>query len=521
MYPFLLRISFDRSIENKYTLRKVIVNQLERYEKSKRKESSVRKILSRLAGIFAAACFLIHICRAAGSPLRIAAEIGERTYSTDAEKTAMLLISILIFLILLVGISIVLILAAFTEEHPVIRGAFLGGLIFLFFTYACLYGYPLLDNHVTTAWFMTGRYTAQLLKTAGSLFAGVFGAQLHWNDTSAWYTVCACMLVYPVVLFYIILGARNFLPVLAASLLPALAWFTCHLGQLSGWMQIGMGFLTAAASAVFLVVFSEDKHLGSERREKKRKELVSFVVDDKKRMILTGLCAVLWIATIAVGRIRSFTAVMRLIFSSDVYKYQNNLYELADTSIVRALLLSYVLSLIMKQVFALVKVEDESPLASWLSTAYSLLLQIWIMPILSTGFSHAVSGAREAVAESGAASAAHDVYGSFSEAWIAGVNEGNGKILFFLIIAGTLLLFGLILFAVKLPFVRAAVWFPVWFSVCTYIYCLTGLYYRSPVGTPELIFGCFVLTKLLNSMLNAGYKLKNKVAAKAERTFSE
>ena len=69
------------------------------------------------------------------------------------------------------------------------------------------------------------------------------------------------------------------------------------------------------------------------------------------------------------------------------------------------------------------------------------------------------------------------------------------------------------LFTVRLPFVRLGVWFVVWFSACTYIYCLAGLFYRSSFGNMALLLTCYLLNRFLNALLSAGEKLRGRITA--------
>ena len=266
-------------------------------------------------------------------------------------------------------------------------------LLFLLYVYACLYGYPLLDNHFTTAWFMTGQYTAQLLESILNLIAGIFRMEFSWNDTAAWYAVSACLLVYPFVLLGTFLGDRNFWPVFIASLLPPVAWLTGHWMLWSGALQMGLGAVTALLSASFLAFFTDEERLGREKKEG-RAPLIRIKVDNKKRILFGVLCAAAWGVTVWAGRIRSFGAVMRLIFSSSVYSYQKNLYSLADMRIAQAMLVSYVTSLVVKFVLSLVEFEDDSRFSKVLTPAWMLLFQIWVLPLLSNFMSRAAESAQ-------------------------------------------------------------------------------------------------------------------------------
>ena len=63
------------------------------------------------------------------------------------------------------------------EKRTVLFGL-TAAVLAVFYIYVCLYGYPLLDNHITTAWLMTGRYTSTLVLSILKLFAGLFGNSL-------------------------------------------------------------------------------------------------------------------------------------------------------------------------------------------------------------------------------------------------------------------------------------------------------------------------------------------------------
>ena len=309
-----------------------------------------------------------------------------------------------------------------------------------------------------------------------------------------------------------VLGDRNFWPVFIASLLPPVGWLAGHWMLWSGVQQIVLGAVTALLSAAFLAFFTDEKRLGREKKAG-RDPLVRIKVDTKKRILLGVLCAAAWGITIWAGRIRSFGAVMRLIFSSSVYSYQKNLYSLADMRIAQAMLVSYITSLVVKFVLYLVKFEDDSRVSKVMTPAWMLLLQIWVLPLLSNFMSRAADSAQGTLSgeEIGDAIQAYEAPG---RAFLAALSEGQplpwiaGGLL---VILAAYLIF---LFTVRLPFVRLGMWFLVWFSACTYVYCLAGLFYKSSFGNITLILTCYLLNRFLNALLSAGEKLRGRITAK-------
>ncbi len=474
----------------------------------------MKKYILRGAEILFGIHLLRRIFYAAGGPLKVAEAIGNRTYTTPEELTAMVLIFCILLLVTEIFLAVEFAASAVEKEDQRIRFAATAVLLFLIFVYACLYGYPMLDNHFTTAWFMTGQYTAQLIESILNLLAGIFRMSFSWNDTAAWYAVSACLMVYPFVLLGTFLGERNFWPLFIASMLPAFTWITVHWILWNGTRQMLAGALAALLSAGLVTFFTDEKRLGTEAK-KGRDPLFRVKMDRKKRIIFGVLCAAVWAFTIWCGRIRSFGAVMRLIFSSSVYFYQNNLYSLADMRIAQALLVSYVTSLIVKLILSLVKFEDDSRFSRVMTPAWMLLFQIWILPLLSNFMSRAAETAQGAIGGEELGDALAAAYESPARSFLAAL--GTGAPLPWIIggaaaIALTLFLFW---FTVRLPFVRTAVWFLVWFSACTYLYCLAGLFYRSSFGNGSLLLICYLLNRFLNSLLTAGQKLRGKISAAA------
>ena len=202
---------------------------------------------------------------------------------------------------------------------------------------------------------------------------------------------------------------------------------------------------------------------------------------------------------------------MRLIFSSDVYKYQSNVFELADVRIAQALLVSYVLSLLVKQVLSMFALEDDSKAAPWISAGYMLLLQIWVLPEISKFMMKAADRAQGAVSVS---EETLDTYRDVAGQFLGGLAETHFIAAFVLIILVSAALLWLVILCIRLPFLRLGVWFLVWFSACTYIYCLFGLYCRSPAETVPLLLCCYLLNRMLNHLLSAGTLLRTEIRKK-------
>ena len=470
-----------------------------------------KRILLRILSGLAALWLLYRIQYAAGGLLRVADEIAGRTYRTDSERSALLLLCCILLLLFAAALSGALVLGTLAGEERRVRLPALAVLLFLLYVYACLYGYPLLDNHVTTAWLMTGQYTATLIQSLLGALAGVFGKGFHWNDSAAWRAVSGILLACPFVLFSAFVGLRNTLPVMVGALLPVLCFLTGEYCLFPGAQMLLLGLAGCALSAAVLEFFSDPALLGSEAKAAKGKALLTVEVGRKKHIVLMVLCAVLWGFTIWSGRIRSFGAVMRLVFSNSVYSYQKNLYDLADMRIAQAMLLSYCLSLAVKAVLSKVEFSDSSRFSGVLNTLYMLLLNIWVMPVLSDLLGKAADHAKGVLPGDAIRDRALE-YGSVASDFAGEMAREH----FLLTVLFTLCLFAaafaLTVFLVRLPFVRLLVWFLVYFSACTFVYCLIGLYYRSPLDNLQLLMVCYALNYLLNRLLSSGKSIRTKIA---------
>ena len=455
---------------------------------------------------------LFRIRYAAGSFLNIPQEISDRTYTTAEEQAALFLLSFVLFLLFSLILSAILVGGVLSGEKRTVLFGLTAAVLAVFYIYACLYGYPLLDNHITTAWLMTGRYTSTLVLSILKLFAGLFGKSFSWNGSLAWRMTCGILLACPLVLFSTFVGLRNTIPVLLGAFLPAFCFLACQYAELPGPQMMLFGLAAALVSAVMLVKFTDPQLLGREAKKKKAKALLHVSVDDKKRAYFAAALAILWILTFLLDRVRSFGEVMKLIFASSVYAYQKNLNVLGDMRIAQAMLVSYVTSLVVKYVLSLVRFEDDSRASKVLTPAWMLLFQIWVLPLLSNFMSRAADSAQGTFSGE-EISGAIQTYETPGRDFLAALSEGQplpwiaGGLC---IILGAYLVF---LFTVRLPFVRLAVWFVVWFSACTYIYCLAGLFYRSAFGNMALLLTCYLLNRFLNALLSAGEKLRGRITA--------
>ena len=458
---------------------------------------------------------LLRIRYAAGGLLKVPAEIGERTYRTGEEQAALFLLCLVLFLLFALILSVSLALSALFQEKRSVRSVLLALTLFFFYVYACLYGYPLLDNHITTAWLMTGRYTETLILSILKLLAGVFGKGFSWDESFAWRLISGMLLSCPFLLLSAFVGMRNTLPVLIGALLPVFCFLTGEYCLFSGPQLMLAGALSAVLSAAILEFFTDSELLGSEETAKKGKPLWHIEVNDKRRGILLIVLALLWAFTIFSGRIRSFGAVMRLIFASSVYSYQKNLYDLADMRIAQAMLVSYTLSLCVRFVLSKVEVQDESRAAGFISAMYMLLLQIWVMPVLSNLLGRAADHAQGALP----GDLVKETAKYYSETATEFVRGLYGRSLVLGLLAALILLvlcLAAAAFLIRLPAVRLFVWFLVYFSACTFVYCLIGLYYRSPLGNYSLLAVCYVLNYMLNKLFASGKTLRKKIKRSRE-----
>jgi len=464
----------------------------------------LRRQCYRAAVLFLTFSFLWVALRAAGSLFALPKAIASRSFRTESELDAMLLLFLVLILLFQLLFSLALAGGAMVkEEHRIKLGSFVL-LGFSLYLLACLRPYMLLDNHFTTAWFMTGRFVESLVNSLANLFAGVFRMEMRWDRSAGWRIAAALFFLYPFYLSASTLGRRNFFPVLLASCLPAAAWLLGHSYLLGGWLQLLLGLLAATGSALILVYLTKERTLGRRRPPKKKKAVFSLAVSREQTLLLAAGCLLLWVLTVVTGRISGFRDVMKLFFGSSIYNYQGKLYQLQNLGVVQALAISYFLSLLVNRALSLVEVKMNSKYAANLNAAYLLLFQIWILPLLSGLLNRAASKSQDAVSGDALAETLSRPLQNVAALFM------SGSWLKILPLALLALLVGgaLVWLIVRLPAFRLSIWFFVWFSLCSYVYCVLGLFFPKRVNSTLLLFICYFLNRALEWILNSGEGLR-------------
>ena len=276
----------------------------------------------RAAVLFLSFSFLWITLRAAGSLFALPKAIASRSFRTESELDAMLLLFLVLILLFQLLFSLALAGGAMAKETQGIKLCSFVLLGFSLYLLACLRPYMLLDNHFTTAWFMTGRFVESLVNSLANLIAGVFRMKMSWDRSAGWRIAAALFFLYPFYLSASTLGRRNFFPVLLAACLPAAAWLLGHSYLLGAWVQLFLGLLAAAGSALILVCLTKERTLGRRKPPKKKKPVFSLAVSREQTLLLAAGCLLFWILTVVTGRISGFRDVMKLFFGSSVYNYQ-------------------------------------------------------------------------------------------------------------------------------------------------------------------------------------------------------
>jgi hypothetical protein len=72
---------------------------------------------------------------------------------------------------------------------------------------------------------------------------------------------------------------------------------------------------------------------------------------------------------------------------------------------------------------------------------------------------------------------------------------------------------GLLLMAllIRIPAIRLFIWFLVYFSACTFVWCLVGLYYQKQMNSWMLLAICYGLNWVLNHLISSGKGLRKAV----------
>lgn len=464
----------------------------------------LRRQCYRAAVLFLTFSFLWVALRAAGSLFALPKAIASRSFRTESELDAMLLLFLVLILLFQLLFSLALAGGAMVkEEHRIKLGSFVL-LGFSLYLLACLRPYMLLDNHFTTAWFMTGRFVESLVNSLANLIAGVFQMKMSWDRSAGWRIAAALFFLYPFYLSASTLGRRNFFPVLLASCLPASAWLLGHSYLLGGCLQLLLGLLAATGSALILVYLTKERTLGRRRPPKKKKAVFSLAVSREQTLLLAAGCLLLWVLTVVTGRISGFRDVMKLFFGSSIYNYQGKLYQLQNLGVVQALAISYFLSLLVNRALSLVEVKMNSKYAANINAAYLLLFQIWILPLLSGLLNRAASKSQDAVSGDALAETLSRPLQNVAALFT------SGSWLKILPLALLALLVGgaLVWVIVRLPAFRLSIWFFVWFSLCSYVYCVLGLFFPKRVNSTLLLFICYFLNRALEWILKSGEGLR-------------
>ncbi|MBF1256131.1 MAG: hypothetical protein HXM40_02535, partial [Stomatobaculum longum] len=353
----------------------------------------------RAAALFLG-CFLLYwSLRAAGGPFALPRAVAARSFRTESELDAMLLLFFVLILLFQLLFTMLLALGALVRETRALQLAGFVLLGFSLYLFACLRPYTLLDNHFTTAWFMTGHFTDSLVHSLADVLAGVFRMKTNWDRQLGWQVAAALLYLYPFFVSLRVLGPRNFFPALLVSALSAAIWLAGHAALLGGGLQLLLGLLAAGLSAVLLQVLTKAWKFGSAKKAgPKKKPLLSLKASREQTLLLALICVLLWIITWLTGRISSFHDVMKLFFGSSVYGYQGSLYQLKKLGVAQALALSYFLSLLVSRALSLVEVKMSTKYEKNLNAGYQLLFQIWILPLLSKLLNHAADKGQDAIA---------------------------------------------------------------------------------------------------------------------------
>jgi hypothetical protein len=474
----------------------------------------IKKAVLRISGAGLFFLLLYRILVISKGPDKILRAIAFRTYKTESEQEALVLISCCVLLLLCLFLSLAGIFAVLIRENKKVSWIFVFLILSAFYLFCCLSGYTLLNNHFTTAFFMTGKYTAKLLKSLLDLFTGIFGERLDWDSSVAWHAVSACLFFYPFAVIGAAAGWRNFASFFLEAVLFTIVFFGAEFLRVGAVYHILLGLLVSFLASAGFRFLTDDKYFGSEKKKKSR-PVVRIKIDTKKRTVLILAGAVLWVLTVLAGRVSGFAAFMRLAFGSDIYKFQNSTDSLGNLNIAKAFLVSYLLSLLVRQVLQRFQVEDESRLSGIVSASYMLLLQVWIMPLLSSFIIQATGKAKVNISESDlntVAAAAENPAGSISE--FINLRTAPGIILGCVILAAVIIVLIVLLFLHVAAFKYVAS-FLIYFSVCTYVTCLAGLFYERELAATAMLLICYLMNRLLNLLLSIGPVIRKKVTGRS------
>jgi len=476
-----------------------------------------RQFISRtILRISAAALFvllLVRITLSAGKSAGLIRAIDKRSYTTASEQISLILISCAVALLVCLFMTCVSLWSSFAGEKKSILLLMSFCILTLFYIFGCLNGYALLNNPFVTALFITGKYTMRLLISLLNLAAGIFGLSVNAESEVLWYVTCAFLFLYPFAIAETLLGRVNFWKMFLGMMVFSAAWFLSNLFNIKGIYQILLSLSAAFLAAGDMVYFIKDKEFGSE--EKKQKDpLLNIRVDERKRKILVIAAAVLWVITFLTGRVGSFGGLMKLVFGSDLFRYQTNAGSVGSTALARTLLVSYMISVLIRWLFRRISIEDESRFSGFLVASYMLLVQVWILPLLSGFLIRTSEGIQINVSESNVLSAGDVLENSAGNiVTFARTNIAAALVIGSLLIGIVLVLLIAFLFANWKVF-RYIVSFLLYFSTCMYVYSIILLLFgRNPNTYVTLLF-CYFMNRLISRLLSAGTAVRNRIRSR-------
>jgi hypothetical protein len=472
----------------------------------------VLKIVLRAAaaGLFVLLIFLISLHLK--SPAGLAAAIARRSYRTESEQIDLALISGCAALAVCLFLTVASLCTALAEEEKEITFASVLLITAAFYLWACLDGYKLLNNGFITALLITGKYTMRLLLSIVNIAAGWVGESVQWESSILWYTICACLFVCPFAIAGTALGKYNFWKIFLVSAGFGGLYFGSHYLLAGGALQIVLALLFGALAGGCAAYFMSRRGFGTVRKTKKE-PVISISVSNRLRTVFLIAGAALWALTVLLGRVKSFSSLMRLVFGSDLFKYQKEASALNNTGIARTLLISYLISLLIRELFRRISINDEARFSGFLVASYMLLVQIWILPLLSSFLYRASEGVKIDVTDGDLNNAAGTLKDSASGFMDFAHSNLAGAALLGCIILGILVVVMFIVLAVNLTVFRYIISFLAYFSICMYVYSLIVLFFGTAPDTYVTMILCYLMNRLVSRLLSVGPAVRERFGA--------
>jgi len=435
--------------------------------------------------------------------------IEKRSYTTDSEHSALVLISCCMMLVTCLFLSLTALLSSYAKENKKIVFFLSFGILFGFYLFGCLDGYALLNNHFITALLITGKYTMRLLLSIVNLVAGIFGAATDWESGIFWYVVSACLFLFPFILAGEALGKKNFWKTFLVSVLFGAAYFLSHFYPVKGVIQIIISAGIAFAAAGELAFLTDRKVFGSGSK-KKKESLLNLKVDKKKRMAFLIAGIVLWGITLFTGQIKSFSGMMKVVFGSDLFRFQNNAGSVSSLSVARTLLISYLLSLLVRALFQRISIQDEFRFSGFLTASYMLLLQIWVMPFISSFLIRTAENIKINISDADMDQAAASLKNAAGNYLDLQHTNYAWALIIGCIVLGIVLVFLFAVLAVNVTVFRYVLSFLLYFSICMYVYSLIILFWGRSPSTIFTLLLCYFMNRLISRLLSIGPAIKSK-----------